>query len=97
MPDYDDADVVEPGFYLVQYYAGGVLGPFASVNEMARTCDLYDYPDSGYVIWSDPDGSISNIPSLNPDDLLDQIADGLAEGNAPDPVVARRYLADAGL
>lgn len=38
-----------------------------------------------------------NDEAHDADDQLDDIADGLAEGNAPDPVQASRYLADAGL
>lgn len=71
MSDYEDDDIVDAGYYVVTY--GGTpkpQGPFPTVREMAQAVGLTDYPYKGYIIWCDENGGISNIPSLNPDDLL---------------------------
>jgi hypothetical protein len=68
------------GYYRI-YYAepvgpGGCFdGPFDSVTEMATATVLHDYPSDGYVMWMDMNGNISSVPSLNPDELLDNVED----------------------
>lgn len=59
------------GFYVIHY--GGrdcAAGPYASIKEMAQELLLDNYPDNGYVAYMDEHGDLSNVPSLNPDDLL---------------------------
>lgn len=68
--DYEAEDFTGDGYYLVRYgRSEPPTGPYDSIQELATANILVDYPAYGYVVWYDDEG-ISNVPSLNPDDLV---------------------------
>lgn len=71
--DYIDTDF-DPGssgFYRVWYgRTKAPAGPFWNVADMAKQLGMADYPDDGYVVWYQEGQGPTNVPSLNPDDLV---------------------------
>lgn len=71
--DYLDSTFTTPGYYRIRYgNPEGAEGPFDSIMELASETDLYGFPNDGYIVHFD--GSVlGNVPSLNPDDLLQMV------------------------
>lgn len=73
MSDYNDSDFdgASAGYWLITYGDGfPPSGPYDSVREMAEANGLFTYPEDGYVVYREADGSMGSVPSLNPDDLI---------------------------
>lgn len=67
----DDFDDGSSGYYRVWYRrTTPPAGPFWNVAAMAKQLGMADYPDDGYVVWYQEGQGPSNVPSLNPDDLV---------------------------
>jgi len=84
MSDWDDADFVAggEGYYRVYYGNPDALdGPYSTIRELAEQNRLQNYPIEGYIVFfagraKNFGNVVSNVPSLNPDDLWHPLHEG---------------------